>query len=535
MMPSRLSRARQVQAVQTHDVLVIGSGVGGLTVAIETPDLQVGLLTKTCLGLGGSSPMAQGGVAAAIGAGDSPAAHAADTLAASDGLANPDSVRILTEEGPARIAALVALGARFDRRADGQLALGREAAHRQARILHAHGDATGAEVVRALRGAVQDSPTVDVLERAFACDLVTEQGRVVGALARHADGSDARDGSSGQLVLHLARAVVLATGGIGHVYEHTTNPAENTGDGLAMAVRAGARLTDLEFVQFHPTALDVGVDPMPLLTEALRGAGATLVDERGHRFMTDFHPDGELAPRDVVARALWEMRQQGRRTLLDARAVIGTGDAVAFPTALRNGLEHGFDLRHEPVPVSPAAHYHMGGVAVNTDGRTSLPGLWACGEVACTGVHGANRLASNSLLEGLVFGARVGRDLTRAVRAVPPVKALVEPVEVSPGETPDQAMRQEARTAIRTLMWRDVGLVRSRESLQRAIKELTSLAMGLGAGASESHNLLTVAGAVTHAAVVRRGSCGAHFRTDDLGAPGVRHQVSGRPREHRPS
>ena len=238
----------------------------------------------------------------------------------------------------------------------------------------------------------------------------------MGALARH---------TGGTVVLHLARAVVLATGGIGQAYRHTTNPPENTGDGLAMAARVGARLADLEFVQFHPTALDVGADPMPLLTEALRGAGATLVDDRGRRFMPGFHPAGELAPRDVVARALWEMRRQGRRTLLDARDAVGSRVESAFPTALRHCLDHGFDPRREPVPVSPAAHYHMGGVAVDTHGRTSLAGLWACGEVSCVGVHGANRLASNSLLEAMVFGARVGRDLMREVRGLRPAKALV--------------------------------------------------------------------------------------------------------------
>ena len=254
--------ASRVQAVETHDVLVIGSGVGGLTVALETPGRGVGLLTKTELGHGGSSPMAQGGVAVAIGPGDSPAAHAEDTLAAGVGLAVPERVRILTEEGPARIAALLALGTRFDRDGAGHLAQGREAAHGCARILHADGDATGAEIVRALREAVEAAPAVEVFEHTFACELVMEQGRVVGALARHA--ADA-------VVLHLARAVVLATGGIGHVYRYTTNPRDNTGDGLAMAARAGARLADLEFVQFHPTALDVGTDPMPLVTEALRG------------------------------------------------------------------------------------------------------------------------------------------------------------------------------------------------------------------------------------------------------------------------
>ena len=515
----RGAAASRVQAVETHDVLVIGSGVGGLTVALETPGLRVGLLTKTELGRGGSSPMAQGGVAAAIGPGDSPAAHAEDTLAAAAGLAVPERVRILTEEGPARIAALLALGTRFDRDGAGHLALGREAAHGRARILHANGDATGSEIVRALREAVESAPTVEVFERTFACELVMEQGRVVGVLARHA---------AGTVVLHLARGVVLATGGIGQVYRHTTNPRENTGDGLAIAARAGVRLADLEFVQFHPTALDVGADPMPLLTEALRGAGATLVDEGGWCFMPDFHPAGELAPRDVVARALWEMRRQGRRTLLDARDAIGPRVESEFPTAFRHCLEHGFDLRREPVPVSPAAHYHMGGIAVDTHGRTSLAGLWACGEVSCVGVHGANRLASNSLLDAMVFGARVGRDLAREVRRLPPAKALVgRHDDLLDDESTEDRAHAEIRREIRDLMWRDVGLVRTGDGLQRAVHGLIGVARRLGPGSSETHNLLTVAGLVTQAAYARRDSRGAHFRADRAPAPGSGHESTG--------
>ena len=510
--------ASRVQAVETHDVLVIGSGVGGLTVALETPGLRVGLLTKTELGRGGSSPMAQGGVAVAIGPGDSPAAHAEDTLAAAAGLAVPDRVRILTEEGPARIAALLALGTRFDRDGAGHLALGREAAHGCARIVHANGDATGAEIVRALREAVESATTVEVLERTFACELVREQGRVVGVLARHA---------AGTVGLHLARAVVLATGGIGQVYRYTTNPRENTGDGLAMAARAGVRLADLEFVQFHPTALDVGDDPMPLLTEALRGAGATLVDEGGRRVLPDFHPAGELAPRDVVARALWEMRRQGRRTLLDARGAIGSRIESEFPTAFRHCLEHGFDLRREPVPVSPAAHYHMGGIAVDTHGRTSLAGLWACGEVSCVGVHGANRLASNSLLDAMVFGARVGRDLMREVRGLLPVKALLGRVDARLGnQSTEDGAHAEIRRDIRDVMWDEVGLVRTAGGLQHAVEGLVRIAHRLGPGSSETHNLLTVARLVTQAAFVRRESRGAHFRSDDVPTPGSRDEMS---------
>jgi len=515
----------RVQAVETHDVLVVGSGVGGLTVALETPGLRVGLLTKTALGRGGSSPMAQGGVAAAVGPGDSPAAHAEDTLAAAAGLAVPERVRILTEEGPARVAALMALGTRFDRDGGGDLALGREAAHGVARILHANGDATGAEIVRALRHAVESSPTVEVFERAFACELVRERGRVVGVLARQASHA------TGAVVLHLARAVVLATGGVGHVYRYTTNPRENTGDGLAMAARAGARLVDLEFVQFHPTALDVGDDPMPLLTEALRGAGATLVDGEGRRFMVAVHPAGELAPRDVVARALWAQRRQGHRTLLDARDVLSTsgpGGASRFPTAVRHCRAHGFDPSREPVPVSPAAHYHMGGIAVDPHGRTSVAGLWACGEVSCVGVHGANRLASNSLLDALVFGARVGRDLTREVRGLPPAKALVgRHDDRLVGESTQEGAHGEIRGEIRDLMWRDVGLVRSQDGLQQAIQGLAGIGRRLGPGSSETHNVFLVAGAITQAAYARRDSRGAHFRADHPSDPDTGHESTG--------
>jgi L-aspartate oxidase len=506
-----------VDAVETHDVVIVGTGVAGLTVALETPDLHVGLLSKSDVGRGGSSPMAQGGVAAAIGSGDTPAAHAEDTVVAGDRLADPARVKILTEEGPGRIAALLALGTRFDCDAAGHLALGREAAHGRARILHANGDATGAEIVRALQAAVAATPRVEVFEQAFARDLVSERGRVVGVLASHA----------GATVLHLARAVVLATGGIGHVYRYTTNPAENTGDGLAMAARAGARLADLEFVQFHPTALAVGTDPMPLLTEALRGAGAVLVDERGHRFMRDVHQDGDLAPRDVVARALWEQQQRGRTTLLDARAV-PVDLTSAFPTAVGHCQTHGFDLRTEPVPVSPAAHYHMGGVAVDENGRASLAGLWACGEVAWTAVHGANRLASNSLLEGLVFGARVGRDLTSAVRGVWPAKALPGRVDVAPDRAPDPDAHARIRAKLRGVMWRDVGLVRSEGRLSRAIHELRRLGRGLGPGASETHNLLAVAELVARAALERRESRGAHVRSDAVSDMEGSHEMSTR-------
>jgi L-aspartate oxidase len=418
--------------VRVSDVLIVGTGAAGLAAALGCAGRQVTVLTKTRLGEGGSSAWAQGGVAAALGTDDSPALHAADTLAVAGGLGDARRVDLLTTEGPARMAELVRLGAAFDR-ADGApdndrgpaadraagtpFALGREAAHSRRRILHAGGDATGRELVRALTDAVRRAPNVRVEEECFAVDLVVEpaarQGgsRVAGLLALDRDG---------RRVLHLAGATVLATGGSGQLYLHTTNPPEVTADGLAMAARAGARLADLEFVQFHPTALAVaGGGRLPLLTEALRGEGAVLVDGAGRRFMLEEHPLAELAPRDVVARAIHRRLAAGEGVFLDARVAIGDRFPERFPTVFQAARDAGLDPRREPLPVVPAAHYHMGGVVTDERGRTSLPGLWACGETAATGVHGANRLASNSLLEALVFGARVAGDLARRLAAVP--------------------------------------------------------------------------------------------------------------------
>ncbi len=512
-----MSARAGLDAVASADVVVVGTGVAGLTAALGCAPRRVTLLTKARLGAGGASPWAQGGVAAAVGEDDAPALHAADTIAAGAGLNVPEVVALLTREGPERIRELLALGARFDRDEQGRLLLGREAAHRRRRIVHAH-DATGAEMVRALVAAVRRAPEIRVEEGSFAEDLVLDGGRVVGLLAVDA---------AGRRVLVQAQAVVLATGGLGRLYLHTTNPPEATGDGLAVAARAGALLADLEFVQFHPTALAApGADPLPLLTEALRGEGAVLVDGAGRRFMPEEHPDAELAPRDVVARAIWRRQAAGQLVFLDARAALGDRFPERFPTVFALCRAHGLDPRREPIPVSPAAHYHMGGIAVDEWGRTSLPGLWACGEVASTGAHGANRLASNSLLEALVFGARVAEDVAGerpALRAVPAEAVrgggeLLGPEAMTGGAAKDLGREKTGDAtlvgAIRRLMWEWVGLSRDQEGLEAALRELSLLRAKYPDAGGEARNLLGLARLVAEAALARRESRGGHYRAD---------------------
>ncbi len=478
-----------------HRALVVGAGIAGLTTALELGEAAV--LTAAPLGAAGSTALAKGGIAAAVGAGDDPAAHAADTMTVGAGLADADLVATLTAGGPAAVARLIGRGARFDRNAAGALHLGREAGHGRRRILHAGGDATGAEISRELAAAVHAAPGVDVFAGAFAVDLAVEGGDVVGLVARH---------PGGRLVLHLAGAVVLATGGAGRLWARTTNPADVRGDGLAIAARAGARLADLEFVQFHPTALAADLDPMPLLSEALRGEGAFLVDDEGHRYMVGAHPDAELAPRDVVARATWRVLESGRKAYLDATH-LGRDTAQQFPSAAAAASEAGLDLGADLLPVSPAAHYFMGGVAADAWGRSSLPGLWVVGEAAATGVHGANRLASNSLLEGMVFGRRAADSIRRAARRAP---GRFLPVAL---RAPDRAaVPVELEQRLRAAMWAGVGVVRSRSSLEACLAEIAALAALDGSLAGR--NMRFAARLVASAALARRESRGAHHRSD---------------------
>ncbi len=478
-----------------HRAVIVGSGLAGLTVALELG--QCTLVTRTALG-DGASAWAQGGIAAAIGADDDPSLHAEDTVAVSAGLADAGVARAVAADAAERLGWLEALSVPFDR-AGGTLSLGREAGHSRHRIVHAAGDATGAAVMARLQAAVEARDDITVVTDARAVDLLHDGGRVTGlAIAR-----------GGRLEILTCRAVVVATGGLGRLYARTTNPVSATGDGVAMALRAGVRVRDPEFVQFHPTALDTGADPLPLVTEALRGAGAVLRDADGRRFLADLHPDAELAPRDVVARANFAAARRGP-VVLDTTH-LDVDIERRFPTVARLARAAGFDPL-APLPVTPAQHYSMGGVATDLDGQTSLPGLFACGEVASTGLHGANRLASNSLLEAMVVARRVAQVLRRDTSVLSDLDHARAPRRPADVALP-AADHPGAIAALRTLMWRGAGPVRDEEGLRNGLAELDSLLPQLAAGA-DGRNLAVVAEVVLRAALARTESRGAHHRRD---------------------
>ncbi|WP_309127938.1 L-aspartate oxidase [Microbacterium sp.] len=499
-------------------MIVVGAGVAGLTAALRADALghEVEILVKGALG-DGSTAHAQGGIAGLYGPGDSPALHALDTMHAGGGHGDPTAIAALVDGATAAIDALADAGVPFDRTADGAVARGLEAAHSLPRIAHAGGDATGLAISVALVERLRET-AVRVREHAFAVDVVVRDNRAVGI--RLLDGTRID-----------ADAVVLATGGAGQLYSRTTNPAGTTGDGIAIALRAGAAVADLEFMQFHPTVL-VGADGF-LISEAVRGAGAVLIDADGRRFAFDEHPDGELAPRDVVARAIARREPaQGSPVLLDATALGAETLRGRFPTIDAELRRRDRDWSRAPVPVSPAAHYLMGGVVTDVTGRTTLPGLWAVGETACTGVHGANRLASNSLLEGAVFGARLAQSLdapwpaasvasaTRADRGsqlVPLSRGLSGTNrDLDPGEP-------FSRAALQRLMWQHVGLLRDDAGLERAARLIDAWRAPEPRTAvdQENANLLLVARAMASAALTRTESLGAHFRVAPARGPAL--------------
>lgn len=480
-------------------VLILGSGVAGLSVAYHLENRSALLVSKSVFAEGGSTVLAQGGIAASLGEDDSPLLHAEDTLEAGAGLSKEEIVELVTREAPERIRELLELGARFDRDGEGNLALGREGAHSRRRIVRADGDASGAELARSLGRAVGTKQGIRHLDGVFAVDLILDQGRIVGI--------SAVDAKNEPLII-LAGATVIATGGIGQLWLRSSNPSEATGDGLAMAIRAGARVSGLELMQFHPTGLlRSAPGPLPLLTEALRGEGAHIIDETGARFLLDVDGRGELAPRDIVARGIFRHQRAHHRAFLDL-SVLEVDFDQRFPTISRfcreEGLEPGVDL----LPITPLAHYHMGGIVTDQKGRSSLPGLFACGEAASSGLHGANRLASNSLLEGLVFGARIGRYLSKGPLSLPgkPVLSSIRARRLG-AENPALLHR------LQSLMEKRVGILRSEAGLRRALEDLGEIREQVKER-GELLNLIDVAEMICRAALMRRESRGSHFRVD---------------------
>ena len=490
------------------DVIVIGSGVAGLTTALNLRSygMSVLLVTKARIDEG-STKWAQGGIAAALGPGDTPDQHKKDTLAAGAGLCDIKAVDVLVSEGPEAVRKLIAQGAVFDKSETGEIALTREGGHLRNRILHAGGDATGAEVSRALLAAVRDDDGIEIIEHALAIDaLKSSSGRVCG-VTLHVIGAGSRDGVGRA----LARAVVVATGGLGQVYSQTTNPAVSTGDGVALALRAGAEVADVEFVQFHPTVLWQDLanrGQQPLISEAVRGEGAILLNNKNEQFMIGKHPQADLAPRDVVAIEIFnQMQISGQpHVWLDATKV--TDFANRFPTIYASCIKNGIDPTKEKIPVAPASHYASGGVLVDLNGKSSVDGLYICGESACTGAHGANRLASNSLLEGLVFGARIAAALSSNL------PAQEQPVEDGKSFLLDPKILLPLQIA----MSEGAGVLRSEASLTKTLQTLAELSKLTSKDprieAWEATNLHLLATVIVKSALLRTESRGSHWRSD---------------------
>jgi len=522
--------------VRSTDFLIVGGGIAGLRAAVGLAGAGRVLVLTKADPAESNTGYAQGGIAAAVGDDDSPELHAADTMRAGDGLCDEAAVRVLVEDGPRYVRELIDWGTRFDRDANGRPALGREAAHSVRRVLHA-GDATGREIGRVLWERVRSLPSVDIVDHALVTELLIEDGRVAGVRFFDAHGASAKRGEGvpaervrgagapGVAKDVRARATLLATGGAGQVFRETTNPAVATGDGIALAYRAGARVADLEFVQFHPTALNRTDAPRFLISEALRGEGARLVNAAGEPFMTRYHRDGDLAPRDIVARSIArESERTGEAIFLTLAHLDAAYVRRRFPTIDEMCRRIGLDLARDPIPVGPAAHYIMGGVDTDEWGRTSLPGLYAAGEVACTGVHGANRLASNSLLEGLVFGARAASAMQEPPRSarlkgdrVMVNGSWLMAVSDRSGMTISHQSSAMTIEGIRDLMWRCAGLFRTREGLETAVAALDAADVAATPATAEGgrhRNLVTVARLIARAALRREESRGGHFRAD---------------------
>ncbi len=505
------NHSRNQDAWTTDDVIVVGGGLAGLFCALRMAPRPVSILAAAPIGQGASSAWAQGGIAAAISPGDSIESHLADTIGAGAGTVDEEIARLMVADAADRVHDLLEYGVPFDRDLAGELLMSREAAHSERRVIHVKGDMAGAAIMAALVAAVHQTPSIRLIEGYVGERITTEHDRATGIVARPREG--------GEPILFPARAIVLATGGIGHLYAVTTNPPESEGAGLGMAARAGAVIGDPEFVQFHPTAIAVGRDPAPLATEALRGEGATLINSAGERFMLAIDPLAELAARDIVARAIHNEIVAGRGAFLDCTTAIGEEFPEKFPTVYRYCRDAGIDPVHEPIPVAPAEHFHMGGVLTDARGRSTVDGLWACGETTSTGAHGANRLASNSLLEAVVFSARAADD----IKGLLPAGEEMHPIptgEGANGGEPDP----EAVDRLRQTMTRDVGVVRDRAGLIRALATIAELERANRS--RRFRNMLTTAKMIAAAALARTESRGGHERSDHPGSADVwRHRT----------
>ncbi|HEV2514546.1 MAG TPA: L-aspartate oxidase [Devosia sp.] len=490
--------------------LIVGAGLAGLFCALKLAPRPVTVISPVPLGNGASSAWAQGGVAAAVGPGDTSHAHAVDTEIAGAGIVDEDEAESVTAEAAARIEDLARWGTPFDRDELGHYVLSKEAAHSRNRVVRVEGDRAGYAIMQAIIAEVRKTPSIRIVEGLTVVDLARADGRIIGVYARKLGDRFAEP------VLVRARATVLAAGGLGGLFAVTTNPSGVRGHAMGMAARAGALIADPEFVQFHPTAIATGADPAPLATEALRGEGAILVNDLGERFMPAIHPDAELAPRDIVARANYRQIKAGRKVFLDTREAIGARILTAFPTVAKYCTDFGIDPVTQLIPVTPAAHYHMGGVKVEANGRTSLPGLWAAGECSSTGLHGANRLASNSLLEAVVYGARIAADIS----GLEPLRNPLAPFpgigwDAVEGEMVEERLRNHVSVKeLRRTMTDLVGVERNATDLRTALRRIAEIEMTAQGVTRSFLNMTTSATLVTAGALQREESRGGHFRTD---------------------